>query len=488
MAEQEQIHAVENYVEIQTMSAEEAAKAWAVQHRINEDAVEKLFEEGFNSLDAIKLIEPDDLPKSKISKGQRKLIIASVEKLNNALAGQTGDTAHCSSASSVQQHNNVQIEANEQRSEQTVITPSQMVTRNSQLPNQTATGSSQPINLNATWSSQPTSQNATWSSQAANQTATGSSQPASQTATGSNQPTNETVSGNSQPPNQTVTGRSHLQQPGLPEEDPYLRALVQQLQSGQSALQNTPSFNAGTLNISGINNSAPFQTGQSVSINVPTVESWRDPQVYLSRTALGKSPHSHYDITDFVTGMVEEDVVVGGNGSQQVVLKSGPKKPKLENVTLAQWCEANNAILYRLVCESKLHPNNMLDYISYSTKICELVQRFTLVSVLLYDRNYRQLQAQNGFRWGTDVPHLQNVHLIPRIPRSNNNQPQKGGPSQPSRTQQNPGPLTLDGRVVCKLFNTKAGCHYKECRYVHQCSHNGCHQAHSATTHYQGKN
>ena len=44
MAEQEQIY-VENVVEIQTMSAEEAAKTWAVQHRINEDALERLFEE-----------------------------------------------------------------------------------------------------------------------------------------------------------------------------------------------------------------------------------------------------------------------------------------------------------------------------------------------------------------------------------------------------------------------------------------------------------
>ena len=299
-----------------------------------------------------------------------------------------------SSASTVQQHNNVQIEANEQHSEQTVIIPNQMVTRNSQSPNQTATGNNQP---------------------------------ASQTATRSSQPANQTVSMNSKPPNQTVTGSSHLQQPRLPENDTYFRALVQQLHSGQSVLQNTQSVNAGTLNISGINNSAPFQTGQSVSINVPTVESWRDPQVYLSRIALGKSTHSYYDITDFVTGMVEEEVVVEKNGSQQVVLKSGPKKPKPENVTLAQWCVANNTILYRPVCESKLNPNNMLDYISYSTKICELVQRFTLVSVLLYDRNNRQLQAQNGFRWGTDVPHLQNVNIIPRVPRSNNNQPQMGG-------------------------------------------------------------
>ena len=63
MDEQEQIH-VENFVEIQTMSAEEAAKTWAVQHKINVDAVERLFEEGFNSLEAIRLIEADDLSKS----------------------------------------------------------------------------------------------------------------------------------------------------------------------------------------------------------------------------------------------------------------------------------------------------------------------------------------------------------------------------------------------------------------------------------------
>ena len=100
-----------------------------------------------------------------------------------------------------------------------------------------------------------------------------------------------------------------------------------------------------------------FKNGQGISgnMNVPTIESWKDPQIYLSRAALGKSSPSQYDITDFVTGMVEEEVVVRGNGSHQVVLKSGPKKPKLENVTLAKWCEANNAILYRLVGESKLN-------------------------------------------------------------------------------------------------------------------------------------
>ena len=66
-----------NIVEIQTKSAKEAAEARAVQHRIIKDALEKLFKEGFNYLEAIKLIEADDLQKSKISKGQRTLIIDS---------------------------------------------------------------------------------------------------------------------------------------------------------------------------------------------------------------------------------------------------------------------------------------------------------------------------------------------------------------------------------------------------------------------------
>ena len=54
-------------------------------------------------------------------------------------------------------------------------------------------------------------------------------------------------------------------------------------------------------------------------MNVPTMESWKDPQIYLSRTALGKSSLSHYDITDFVTGMVEGEIIIRGDGLHQVV-------------------------------------------------------------------------------------------------------------------------------------------------------------------------
>ena len=147
-----------------------------------------------------------------------------------------------------------------------------------------------------------------------------------------------------------------------------------------------------------INSAGQCLLQSSLDSNGPSSQSWRDPQIYLSAAAAGKSVPFCYDITDFVAGNVEEEIIVWGNGAHQVVLKTGPKKPKLENITLAQWCVANYAILYKLVGESKMNASNILDYLSYSTKICQLVQRYSLVSVLLYDREYRRLQSEHNFR------------------------------------------------------------------------------------------
>lgn len=80
-----------------------------------------------------------------------------------------------------------------------------------------------------------------------------------------------------------------------------------------------------------------------------SVNLWR---ILLESAASCKSAPTYYNITQFVNNQVEEKIVVGGNGAQQVVLKSGPRKPKLEKVTLAQWSVANLAILYRPVSET----------------------------------------------------------------------------------------------------------------------------------------
>lgn len=121
--------------------------------------------------------------------------------------------------------------------------------------------------------------------------------------------------------------------------------------------------------------------------------------------------------------------MIGGQGDQQVIVKSGPKKPKLENLSPSQWSITNLAILYKLVSEGKLVGPALMNYLSYSTKFYQLVQKCSLTSELLFDREYRKLQADMGFWWGTDVQHLHMLHLQPRDKLSKQapcpNQPRK---------------------------------------------------------------
>lgn len=216
----------------------------------------------------------------------------------------------------------------------------------------------------------------------------------------------------------------------------------------------------------------------------PTVNSqvsWNDPQIHLS-SAAGKSTPSYFDICDFVQTSVEEEVVLGGQGDQQIVVKSGPKKPRIENLTLSQWSVANLAILYKLVGENKLQGPAMMDYLSYTTKIYQLVQRFSLVSVMLYDREYRKLQASLNFRWGTDVQHLSNIHLQAREkPAAQSSQPKKPFvPFKPAKTGQGK-------QEICRNYNSQKGCSFAECKFKHVCIIPGCKQTHSALNHTYGK-
>lgn len=422
MADNEQdVQVPGNMVEIRTMTDEEYVSHWAAQNKISSEATEKLFKEGFTSMEALKLIDSEDLGKTKIPRGQQKLILAAVARLSEKSADHT------------EQH--VRNNANDVTTEETCF------------PSTSAAAAAQSLR----------------SSQS--------------NATG-NRNQNGGALGGKQTAATTVNDSFNV--------------LLNNLQTGQTVIRDTITDTQSGCASGQLDN--PVNNGLSVSqsLNQSSVasvnsHSWRDPQIFLESAAQSKSAPTHLDITDFISGTIEEEIIVGGNGTQQVVVKSGPRKPKLENVTLAQWSVANLAILYKLVGESKLHAGNILDYLSYTTKVCQLVQRYTLVSVLMYDREYRQLQARHGFRWGTDVPHFHTIHLQPRPSRSaqpqsgkNNGATTKGGNSTT--------PLTLDGKIICKLYNSKAGCHYKECRFAHQCSHAGCHQYHSAQTHHQAKN
>ena len=108
---------VEQILDVHTMSDEEYMEAWAKHNTISAEAVAKLFQEGFTSMEALKLIDRDDLAKAKLPRGQQKLVLASVQRLLETEArakaasvevpgdvlgqSETSASAHCSLGQSV---------------------------------------------------------------------------------------------------------------------------------------------------------------------------------------------------------------------------------------------------------------------------------------------------------------------------------------------------------------------------------------------------
>lgn len=283
----------------------------------------------------------------------------------------------------------------------------------------------------------------------------------------------KTAEATSGTPDSQAVGNANVaqQNPGQQQPDLYQQTLINTLlnQQAQLAAAQGPRFQLPT----------PQQPTAVPNMTGLAQPSWQDPQVHIA-TATGKSSSSFYDICDFVPTAVEEEMVIGGQGEQQIVVKSGPKKPKLESLTLSQWSIANLGILYKLVGEGKLAGQALMDYLSYTTKIYQLVQKCSLTSVLLYDREYRQLQASMGFRWGTDVQHLHTLHLQPRDRPTTQgyNANQKKAPTQSQGPKK--GGKESD---ICRNFNMAKGCFFQKCKFRHICIAPGCGKPHLVTAH-----
>ena len=186
-----------------------------------------------------------------------------------------------------------------------------------------------------------------------------------------------------------------------------------------------------------------------------------NPLVYLS----DNKNTEYHDIVDFVpiTGDTpQSEQLLSSDGGGDVVLRTGPRKPKLETISQMQWTAANARILAKLLIDGKLASENVAHYLSYTVKIALLSQRFTWQSVLFYDREYRRVQSAYHFPWGSDVQHLVSVHLIPRYET-------KHTPSR-EKTSKFSTNATSNTQGICKLFNHSKCTYGDQCRYSHKCN------------------
>ncbi|CAG2211242.1 unnamed protein product [Mytilus edulis] len=120
---------------------------------------------------------------------------------------------------------------------------------------------------------------------------------------------------------------------------------------------------------------------------VSNIISWKDPQIFL-KSSFNDVTINFYDITDFVnvhmSGTSEEKLISDASGGQ-LIFKSGPVKPKLESLSLCQWSSANLSIMYKLLSSGDLPQTQLLDYLSYTARIYNLVASCDMVSGFFYD-------------------------------------------------------------------------------------------------------
>ena len=117
----------------------------------------------------------------------------------------------------------------------------------------------------------------------------------------------------------------------------------------------------------------------------------------------GKSPRVEKPllIVDFVTNIIPQDKreTLSNQGQAKIVVSYGPKKPKLETVTEQQWVIDNTRIFYSLLAGGKLAGQKAIqDYLIYTVKEMELSSKYDWKSILLYDNEFRKLQAIYALR------------------------------------------------------------------------------------------
>ena len=81
-------------------------------------------------------------------------------------------------------------------------------------------------------------------------------------------------------------------------------------------------------------------------------------------------------------------------------------------LSIEQWGYGNAAIMQEMIENHELDDQGVQDYLEYTKYINRLFSKYVKGSVLLFDREYRELQFKEKFRWGISRPHLQDFQLI----------------------------------------------------------------------------
>jgi hypothetical protein len=115
---------------------------------------------------------------------------------------------------------------------------------------------------------------------------------------------------------------------------------------------------------------------------------------------------------------------------------------------------------------------NVNAYINYTADIFRLASKYVWYSVLLYDKEYRDMQADEKFEWGTYRQDLRDFQLVSKRdnPTARAINEASGATKACGKLSVNNdrrrGPFLPDGREICRSFNNNL-CYRQDCKMMH---------------------
>lgn len=150
-------------------------------------------------------------------------------------------------------------------------------------------------------------------------------------------------------------------------------------------------------------------------------------------------------------------IVDTSENGDQLIFRSDDQHP-YANISVSEWGAANCRLLNYLLQEGQIKRSDIEYYLAYTAKIHDLVEKYEWQSILAYDYEYRELQAEYAFNWGVSNPHLEINTLVPR----------QRGKTNPNYKQSNVK-KEQGSTDDCKLWLAHGYCRFGDkCRYKHR--------------------
>lgn len=192
-----------------------------------------------------------------------------------------------------------------------------------------------------------------------------------------------------------------------------------------------------------------------------------DPRALLTvKASTNKAVH----ITGFLSektkkrrqGRSRDLVITNNTSTDRLVIKSDEQHP-YSGITVGEWGAANCRLMNHLIQTGKLARNDMEYYLAYTAKMFDFLDRYEWESILDYDYNYREMQAEHGFVWGTLSPHME-LQLL--VPRKLHNRDHQDGHQQHRVSKFNQ--RSSQPQQDCRLFLSRGHCPFGEkCKFRH---------------------